>query len=106
MQKDVANLHKEMLGCFEAWTKAEEVQDIDHLGNIVYKDAGRPTRNHWGFSYAGLAKIKENEENFKGGAVGYGNVKPLRPDVLKKFGGGVGVGGGRGGRGGLRGGPS
>jgi hypothetical protein len=47
LKADVAELHKEALRCFEKYTNADEVQDIDAMGNIIWKD--RPTRNFWGF---------------------------------------------------------
>lgn len=47
LKADVEELHKEALRCFDKYTNADEVQDIDALGNIVWKD--RPTRNFWGF---------------------------------------------------------
>lgn len=47
LKADVAELHKEALRCFDKYTNADEVQDIDAMGNIIWKD--RPTRNFWGF---------------------------------------------------------
>lgn len=47
LKADVTELHKEALRCFDKYTNADEVRDIDALGNIVWKD--RPTRNFWGF---------------------------------------------------------
>ena len=47
LKSDVAELHKEALRCFDKYTNADEVRDIDALGNIIWKD--RPTRNFWGF---------------------------------------------------------
>jgi hypothetical protein len=47
LKADVAELHKEALRCFDKYTDADEVQDIDAMGNIIWKD--RPTRNFWGF---------------------------------------------------------
>lgn len=47
LKADVTELHKDALRCFDKYTNADEVRDIDALGNIVWKD--RPTRNFWGF---------------------------------------------------------
>ena len=47
LKADVEELHKEALRCFDKYTNADEVRDIDALGNIFWKD--RPTRNFWGF---------------------------------------------------------
>lgn len=47
LKVDVEELHKEALRCFDKYTNADEVKDIDALGNIIWKD--RPTRNFWGF---------------------------------------------------------
>lgn len=47
LKSDVEELHKEALRCFDKYTNADEVRDIDALGNIIWKD--RPTRNFWGF---------------------------------------------------------
>jgi len=47
LKADVTELHKEALRCFDKYTNADEVQDIDAMGNIIWKD--RPTRNFWGF---------------------------------------------------------
>ena len=47
LKVEVAELHKEALRCFDKYTNADEVQDIDAMGNIIWKD--RPTRNFWGF---------------------------------------------------------
>ena len=47
LKADVGALHKEALRCFDKYTNADEVQDVDAMGNIIWKD--RPTRNFWGF---------------------------------------------------------
>lgn len=47
LKADVEELHREALKCFDKYTDAAEVKDVDALGNIVWKD--RPTRNFWGF---------------------------------------------------------
>lgn len=46
LKADVEELHKEALRCFDKYTNAEDVEDIDALGNIIWKD--RPIRNYWG----------------------------------------------------------
>lgn len=45
LKSDVEELHKEALRCFDKYTNADEVRDIDAMGNIIWKD--RPTRNFW-----------------------------------------------------------
>lgn len=50
--------------CYDKYTNAEEVQDIDALGNIIWKDADRPTRNLWGFTLDGIDKRKELARQF------------------------------------------
>jgi hypothetical protein len=47
LKADVEELHKEALRCFDKYTNADEVQDVDAMGNIIWKN--RPTRNFWGF---------------------------------------------------------
>jgi hypothetical protein len=47
LKADVGELHREALRCFDKYTNADEVQDVDALGNIIWKD--RPTRSFWGF---------------------------------------------------------
>lgn len=65
------NLYNEVIHCFDKYTKAEEVQDIDALGNIIWKDPERPTRNYWGFTLDGIDKRKELAERFAETANGY-----------------------------------
>lgn len=40
------------------------MQDIDALGNIIWKDPDRPTRNYWGFTIDGIDKKKALAEHF------------------------------------------
>lgn len=47
LKADVEQLHREAMRCFDKYTNADEVRDIDGMGNIIWKD--RPTRNFWGF---------------------------------------------------------
>lgn len=57
MQKDVEELLTEAKRCFDKYTDASEVQDIDALGNIIWKaSTGRKRRNHWGWSYEGIER--------------------------------------------------
>ncbi len=65
-----------MRHCFEPFTKADEVQDIDPLGNKIWKDPERPTRNYWGFSEDGLQRMRENKQKFRDSAKGYGDIPP------------------------------
>lgn len=46
LKADVEEMHREALRCFDKYTNADDVKDIDALGNIIWKD--RPTRNYWG----------------------------------------------------------
>ncbi|OQO13149.1 hypothetical protein B0A48_02613 [Cryoendolithus antarcticus] len=59
LRRDVEQLHREALRCFDKYTDAEEVKDVDALGSVVWKDRERPTRNYYGFTYEGIAKRKE-----------------------------------------------
>ncbi|KAK5116138.1 hypothetical protein LTR62_008464 [Meristemomyces frigidus] len=126
LKSDVQALHREMLLQFTKYTNPAEVQDIDALGNVIYKDHSRPTRNYWGWSLEGLPKMKEQREMDEANARGYadlglgggrmdsvGRARELaasgggRPGVGQGFvgtgwvdrGGGGGGRGGRGGRG-------
>ena len=57
--------------CYDKYTNADEVQDIDALGNIIWKDPERPTRNYWGFTLDGIEKKKELAERFAEKTYGY-----------------------------------
>ncbi|OQO07311.1 hypothetical protein B0A48_07008 [Cryoendolithus antarcticus] len=59
LRRDVEQLHREALRCFDKYTDAKEVKDVDALGSVVWKDRERPTRNYYGFTYEGIAKRKE-----------------------------------------------
>lgn len=80
LRGEVTWLHKELLRCFENSTDSSEIQDIDALGNKIWKDADRPTRNYWGFTYDKISQIKDNSKNFKDKAVGYDDVVPSALD--------------------------
>ncbi|CAK3828328.1 Hypothetical predicted protein [Lecanosticta acicola] len=82
LKKDINWLHKEMLHCFDDHTNADEVQDIDALGNKIWKDPERPTRNYWGFTYDGIEKTRENSRKFRQNATGYDDIASLRQDRL------------------------
>jgi hypothetical protein len=58
LRRDVEEMHREALRCFDKYTNAEEVHDVDALGNVVWKD--RLTRNHYGFTYEGIARRAAN----------------------------------------------
>jgi len=74
LRLDVQWLHKEMLHAFDKFTDPEDVQDIDALGNVVFKDPGRPTRNYWGWSLDGVSKMKQVSKYHQENASGYGDV--------------------------------
>ncbi|EME43455.1 hypothetical protein DOTSEDRAFT_72741 [Dothistroma septosporum NZE10] len=81
LKHEVTALHKELLHCFDDFTNPDEVQDIDALGNKVWKDPERPTRNYWGFTYDGVEKARENSRKFRESAIGYDGVPLLLPDL-------------------------
>jgi hypothetical protein len=114
------DLVQEMLRQFEP-VNPEDVQDIDDLGNKVWKDPNRPTRNFWGFSEEGLARWKaiKRAEKITVSGHGGGGGFPSAQDRLRdgrnyeierarelatRGGRGGGGGGGRGFRGAGRGG--
>ncbi|KAK4541103.1 hypothetical protein LTR36_008328 [Oleoguttula mirabilis] len=74
LKTDVEKLHSEMLHAFDKYTNADDVQDIDAVGNIIYKDPERPTRNYWGWSLDAIEKRKELSKHFQDRAVGYADV--------------------------------
>ena len=53
---EVDALCTESTEAFSMRTNAEDVLDVDALGNVVWKD--KPMRNHLGFSYANLANMR------------------------------------------------
>ena len=79
LKDDVASLHKEMLHALDKSIDHDSVQDIDALGNIIYKDPDRPTRNYWGFSLDGVGKMKQMASHFQEKATGYADVVMDRP---------------------------
>lgn len=74
LQKDVKWLHAEMLHCFDDHTDAAAVLDIDPMGNKIWKDPERPTRNYYGFTYDGVAKAQANRKTFEDNALGYAGI--------------------------------
>ncbi|USW51318.1 hypothetical protein Slin15195_G046370 [Septoria linicola] len=109
VRKEATGLLNEMRHCFDPFTRAEEVQDIDPLGNKVWKDPERATRNYWGFSDEGLQQMKENKRKFGDSARGYGDIPPPeRPKYVRnnevERARELAASRGRGGRGGYRGG--
>lgn len=113
LKAEIQQLHSEMKHQFEKYTNADDVQDVDALGNIIYKDPDRPTRNYWGFSYDGITKMKETAIYFKDKGIGYADVpiprsmqsvdsaveraRNLAAERAAGMGRGGGYGGGRGG---------
>ena len=64
LQADVKHLYDEVLRCYDKYTNAGDVQDVDALGNIVWKDPDRPTRNYWGFTLDGIERRRELAAKF------------------------------------------
>lgn len=60
---------------------ASKVEDIDELGNIVWKDPERPTRNYYGFSHEGLQKVRARWEEDQKHLIGYDDLPPPTPPV-------------------------
>ena len=71
LKRDVLNLYNEVLRCYDKYTNPDEVQDVDALGNIIWKDPERPTRNYWGFTLEGIERKRELAVKFEEAAVGY-----------------------------------
>ncbi|KAK1070685.1 hypothetical protein LTR12_000073 [Friedmanniomyces endolithicus] len=74
LRLDVQWLHKEMLHAFDKFTDPEDVKDIDALGNVIFKDPARPTRNYWGWSLDGVSKMKDVSKYHQENASGYADV--------------------------------
>lgn len=103
LKKDVDSVLSDMLHAFDPFTDAKAVLDIDPLGNKVWKDPERATRNHYGFTLDGVHKMEAQREKFAKEAIGY-DVMPSIPGGPRggRGGGYQGRGGLRGGRGGFR----
>lgn len=82
LKKEVKHMYKEMLHCFDDFTVADSVADIDIMGNKIWKDAERDQRNYWGFTEEGLKKAAENKKKFRETAIGYADVPPLQREPL------------------------
>ncbi|KAK5134745.1 hypothetical protein LTR08_006120 [Meristemomyces frigidus] len=74
----VSKLHTAMLHALATTTTAADVKDIDALGNIIYRDPSRPTRNYWGWSLDKIALRKTMGKDFQERAVGYADVPAPR----------------------------
>ena len=109
LKRDVLNLYNEFIRCYDKYTNPDEVQDVDALGNIIWKDPERPTRNYWGFTLDGIDRKKELAEKFAETASsydGYGQPYGRVNDAVERAralaearGRGRGMGPGRGGMG-------
>ncbi|KAK0309822.1 hypothetical protein LTR01_004019 [Friedmanniomyces endolithicus] len=74
LRLDVQWLHKEILHAFDKFTDPEDVKDIDALGNVIFKDPARPTRNYWGWSLDGVSKMKDVSKYHQENASDYADV--------------------------------
>ncbi|KAI6897744.1 hypothetical protein KC334_g10134, partial [Hortaea werneckii] len=77
-KSEAKKLHQTMLCAFEKQTKADDVQDIDPLGNIIWKDSERPTRNYWGWSLDRIDKRKRLAKELQRKAIGYADIPKPR----------------------------
>ncbi|RMZ07364.1 hypothetical protein D0864_02009 [Hortaea werneckii] len=80
LKSEARKLHQTMLCAFEKQTKADDVQDIDPLGNIIWKDSERPTRNYWGWSLDRIDKRKRLARELQRKAIGYADIPKPRPN--------------------------
>jgi hypothetical protein len=104
LKRDVLNLYNEVLRCYDKYTNPDEVQDVDALGNIIWKDPERPTRNYWGFTLDGIERKKELALKFEENATGYdgyGQFGRVNDAVARARALADGQGRGMGGRGGM-----
>lgn len=74
----VETVYNEVLRQFDRYTNADEVEDIDAMGNKIWKDKSRPVRNYWGWDISKLEQTKEVQRRAREAATGYGNV-PMYP---------------------------
>ncbi|RMX83850.1 hypothetical protein D0869_05002 [Hortaea werneckii] len=79
-KSEAKKLHQTMLCAFDKQTKADDVQDIDPLGNIIWKDSERPTRNYWGWSLDRINKRKRLAKELQRKAIGYADIPKPRPN--------------------------
>lgn len=62
-RRDVEDLLGEAKRCFDRWTEASEVEDVDALGSMIWKaGTGRKRRNYWGWSYEGIEERKRRAQ--------------------------------------------
>lgn len=60
LQREVLQLLSEATHCFDKYTDVDSVEDIDPLGNIIWKvETGRKRRNHFGWSYEGIEQRRQ-----------------------------------------------
>lgn len=78
LKQEVTTLFEGMVRCHEKFTDPDDVQDIDSLGNVIWKDADRPTRNYWGWTIDGLEARKDLATHFAKEARGYEDLPPVR----------------------------
>lgn len=79
LKQEVTTLYKDMLRCYNKHTDPDDIQDVDALGNVLWKDADRPTRNYWGWTLDGIESRKELAAKFADEASGYGDLPAIRP---------------------------
>lgn len=78
LKATVRKLQADMLRCYDKYTDPEDVQDIDAMGNLIYKDPERTTRNYWGWSREGIEKMRELNKYSEENATGYADIAPPR----------------------------
>ncbi|QIX02436.1 hypothetical protein AMS68_007953 [Peltaster fructicola] len=62
VQKDVKDMLEEAKRCFDTYTNVNEVEDIDALGNLVWKkETGRRRRTHYGHSYENIEAKRDQQ---------------------------------------------
>ena len=104
LKREVLNLYNETIRCYDKYTNPDEVQDVDALGNIIWRDPERPTRNYWGFTLDGIDRKKELAQKFEENATGYdtyGQHGRVNDAVARARALADGQGRGMGGRGGM-----
>lgn len=84
MKSEAKALHTEALRAFEKQTNADEVKDVDKLGNIIWKDTDRPTRNYYGWDIDLIERRKELARQFAEAAAGY-PVAPQQPPQYGRY---------------------
>lgn len=79
LKQEVTALFEDMVRCSEKHTNPDDVQDVDALGNVIWKDADRPTRNYWGWTLEGIDMRRELATRFAAEAKGYADLPATRP---------------------------